>query len=169
VVDLNRFRYDPTFTPEVSDGLLVEANQLADQAEIDRRTDLYFAPYHMAVSNLLDAIGQRQDSVNVILVHSMTNSFGGTLRPQHAEVMCDNDTRLAKPLLEAWRKQEGFVIGDNEPYRLDETDYTAITHCARRGLPHVQIEVRQDLIGTKENAEQWAERLAVAMEEAGIT
>jgi predicted N-formylglutamate amidohydrolase len=29
--------------------------------------------------------------------------------------------------------------------------------------------VRQDLIGTKENAEQWAERLAVAMEEAGIT
>jgi len=39
------------------------------------------------------------------------------------------------------------VIGDNEPYFVsDETDYTIPRHGEARGLPHVEIEIRQDLI-----------------------
>ena len=66
------------------------------------------------------------------------------------------------------RRETEFEIGENTPYQLDETDYTAVTHCARRNLAHVQIEVRQDLIGDRQSAEIWAERLARAIEAAGL-
>jgi len=38
--------------------------------------------------------------------------------------------------------------------------YTIETHALARGLPNVLIEVRQDLIGARAQAEAWAERLA---------
>ena len=39
------------------------------------------------------------------------------------------------------------MIGDNEPYSVtDASDYTIPVHGERRGLHHVAIEVRQDLI-----------------------
>ena len=40
-----------------------------------------------------------------------------------------------------------LTVGDNEPYSVSETtDYTIPVHGERRGLPHVSIEIRQDLI-----------------------
>jgi predicted N-formylglutamate amidohydrolase len=39
------------------------------------------------------------------------------------------------------------VVSDNEPYDVnDATDYTIPVHGERRGLHHVAIEIRQDLI-----------------------
>ena len=41
-----------------------------------------------------------------------------------------------------------LIVGDNEPYTVDdETDYTIPVHGETRGIPHVAIEIRQDLIG----------------------
>ena len=36
-------------------------------------------------------------------------------------------------------------------------------HGQGRGLPHIEFEVRQDLIGTQEGAEEWAELLAAVL------
>ena len=45
------------------------------------------------------------------------------------------------------KSENNFVIGENEPYDItDESDYTIPVHGERRGLPHVAIEIRQDLI-----------------------
>ena len=41
---------------------------------------------------------------------------------------------------------------------------TLSRHCIPRGLAHVLVEVRQDLIATKEDAVGWGERLAVALQ-----
>ena len=39
------------------------------------------------------------------------------------------------------------MVGDNEPYSVtDASDYTIPVHGERRGLHHVAIEIRQDLI-----------------------
>ena len=38
----------------------------------------------------------------------------------------------------------GLTIGDNEPYRMDATDYTVPRHAYPRELPYVEVEVRQD-------------------------
>jgi predicted N-formylglutamate amidohydrolase len=40
-----------------------------------------------------------------------------------------------------------------------EMDYTVPVHCEGRGLPYVEIEIRQDLIGDARGQQAWAERL----------
>jgi predicted N-formylglutamate amidohydrolase len=41
----------------------------------------------------------------------------------------------------------------------DITDYGVPVHAERRGLPHVEIEIRQDLIANEVGQAAWAERL----------
>jgi predicted N-formylglutamate amidohydrolase len=76
----------------------------------------------------------------------------------------NRDARLATELLQCLRKEPGLVIGDNEPYSVgDTTDYTIPEHAERRGLLHVGIELRQDLVSTAAGQGEWAERLARAL------
>ena len=74
---------------------------------------------------------------------------------------------LADALLALLRGEGDLVVGDNEPYTVDdETDYTIPVHGEQRDIPHVAIEVRQDLIGEEPGQRQWAERLAKLLPQA---
>ena len=55
------------------------------------------------------------------------------------------DGRIALPLI-ARLRAEGFCVGDNEPYSGELEGDTMSRHGTRNGLPHVLIELRQDLI-----------------------
>ena len=45
------------------------------------------------------------------------------------------------------RRERDLTVADNEPYFVsDETDYTIPQHGEVRRLPHVEIEIRQDLV-----------------------
>jgi predicted N-formylglutamate amidohydrolase len=56
------------------------------------------------------------------------------------------------------------VVGDNQPYSArDGHGYTLERHAESAGLPHVLVEVRQDLIATTAGADAWAERLGAAL------
>ena len=101
VVDLNRFRHDPTYMPGESDGIAIPANIGLSAAEIDHRTDRFFAPYHMAVSHLLDKMLSEQSRINIVLIHSMTPEMNGQRRREDAEIMFAEDDRLGRPLLAA--------------------------------------------------------------------
>ena len=69
--------------------------------------------------------------------------------------------RWPQALLALLRAPGDLVVGDNEPYDVtDDTDYTIPVHGEQRGIPHVAIEIRQDLIGEEAGQRQWAERLA---------
>jgi hypothetical protein len=61
---------------------------------------------------------------------------------------------LADPGLGAGR------VGDNEPYDGALEGDTLHAMATARGLPHILIEVRQDLIATTANARAWGARLA---------
>jgi predicted N-formylglutamate amidohydrolase len=76
-------------------------------------------------------------------------------------VLYSKDARLSHELLRRLRADPGLVIGDNEPYGVgDTTDYTLPVHGEQRGLPHVGIELRQDLIASEAGQIEWAERLS---------
>jgi predicted N-formylglutamate amidohydrolase len=69
--------------------------------------------------------------------------------------------------LDMLRREQGLVVGDNEPYFVsDETDYTIPRHGEARGLPHVEIEIRQDLIGDEAGQSRWARRITRALQNA---
>jgi predicted N-formylglutamate amidohydrolase len=65
------------------------------------------------------------------------------------------------------RRERDLTFADNEPYFVsDETDYTIPQHGEVRGLPHVEIEIRQDLVKEEAGQAAWAERVARALEAA---
>ena len=64
-------------------------------------------------------------------------------------------TRLAAPLM-ARLAEAGFTVGDNEPYSGALEGDTLWRHGTMRGLPHVLIEMRQDLVGDDEQAQAFA-------------
>jgi predicted N-formylglutamate amidohydrolase len=54
--------------------------------------------------------------------------------------------------------EEGFVVGDNEPYSgKAPQDFTIDHHAEANGLPHVGIEIRQDLIDDGAGVDEIAE------------
>jgi predicted N-formylglutamate amidohydrolase len=70
-------------------------------------------------------------------------------------------------MLDLLRKEGDLCVGDNEPYAVgDLTDYTIPVHGERRGIPHVELEIRQDLIGDAAGQAAWATRLARLLSEA---
>jgi predicted N-formylglutamate amidohydrolase len=55
------------------------------------------------------------------------------------------------------QKEPGLVVGDQAPYLVSDTsDYTIPVHGERRRLPHVLIEIRQDLIADDSGQRDWA-------------
>jgi hypothetical protein len=77
----------------------------------------------------------------------MTDLYKGVRREMHAAVLYNRDRRFAGLLLDALRRETGLIIADNQPYFVsDATDYTIPRHAEARGLPHVEIEIRQDLV-----------------------
>lgn len=155
LIDLNRGEDDPTLVMKLSDGSIIPGNRTAGPEEVARRLDAYYRPYHGAITAELDRIGQQ---AAIISVHSFTPAWKGRARPWEVGVLWDTDRRLAGPLM-ARLSQYAFLYGDNEPYSGALENDCLNRHGTKRGLPHVLIEIRQDLIATDAMARDFAGRL----------
>ena len=59
------------------------------------------------------------------------------------------------------RARGGLIVGDNEPYSgRHPADFTLDHHAEAEGLPHLGIEIRQDLIETPAGVAEYAEIVA---------
>ncbi|GIK98737.1 MAG: N-formylglutamate amidohydrolase [Alphaproteobacteria bacterium] len=160
VIDCNRRLGDPTSIAQESDGVEVPGNRGLGPAEREARAEACFVPYHAAIAGLIE--GRRRAGIQLALVsmHSFTPVMNGFERPWHVGILWNRDGRLPKPLMARLAAEPGICVGDNEPYTgRDEHGYSIYVHGQDLGLPHVLIELRQDLIDTRHGAEEWAERL----------
>ena len=167
VIDCNR----PPGTDESivteSDATPVPGNRGLSSADAEARRREIFAPYHDAITAALDERAAQQRPTILISLHSFTPVYGGVARPWHAGLLYNKYNGLAHPLRDAMREGGVFNIGDMEPYTVDdETDYTVPVHGEARGLPHVAIEIRQDLIEQEAGQHEWADRLAELLPKA---
>ena len=102
----------------------------------------------------------------LVSVHSCTPVYHGVYRPWHIGVLYDKDERYAQILLGLLHAHGELTVGENEPYFLDhERDYAVPVHGERRGIPHVELEIRQDLIADAEGQQEWAEILETVLVE----
>lgn len=165
-IDCNRAPGHAESIAEHSEATLIPGNRGLGPAERGARQQAIFAPYHAAIEALLEERHERGRATIVIAMHSFTPVFHGVARPWQAGMLYDRDARLAHALRDRLR-DEGFVVGDNEPYRLSQTsDYTIPFHAERRGLAYVEVELRQDLIAAAPGQAEWATRLARLLPEA---
>jgi predicted N-formylglutamate amidohydrolase len=161
VIDCNRDVDDPTSMPAMSDGVPVSGNKDLSPAARSQRVEALFKPYHAAIETALDGFTVRGVHPAVLSIHSFTPEMNGVARPWHIGILWDKDPRMAVPMLAALRREAGLVVGDNEPYSAREpAGYTVRTHAEKRGLPHLNVELRQDLLATNAATAEWAERLA---------
>lgn len=161
VIDCNRDPASEGAMPDVSDGTAIPGNAALSAADRAARVAAIHAPYHAAISETLDARISAARPTIVIALHSFTPIFGGSERPWHVGVLHGGgDARFARAVLDRLGQEAGLVIGDNQPYRMDETDHSVPRHCFPRGLPYLELEVRQDLIAATGQQQDWAERLA---------
>lgn len=164
VVDCNRHLHDPSLMPAISDGTSIAANANLAPGERQARIDALYHPYHRAIADLLDRFAVRGVAPALLSIHSCTPVMNGQFRPWHIGICWEADRRIAGPVLEALRREPGIVVGDNQPYNLDlRDDYSVPVHAMRRGLPHLQVEFRQDLIATPAGATQLADALLKAL------
>ena len=161
VIDCNRHLDARDLIPEISDGTVVPGNMGLTDAEREARIAQWFRPYHDAVESVL---ATRNQPV-LVSVHSMTPSLVSKpgLRPQIA-LSSHTDRSLADPVLAFLRASGDVTVGDNEPYDLDPSfDYSTPFHALSRGLPHLQVEFRQDEIADRAGQQKWARRFADAL------
>ena len=161
VIDCNRPLHSADSIVTVSDGTVIPGNASVNSTETEARAGEIFQPYHAAIRSLLDERRQQRVSTALIAIHSFTPIWEGRRRPWQVGVLYNRDPRLAVALGKALEGEGGLNVGYNEPYDVsDETDYSIPEHGERRGLPHVELEIRHDLIADAAGQQQWATRLA---------
>lgn len=161
VIDPNRGEDDPTLVMKLCDGSIIPGNRRVDEAEIGRRLDAYYRPYHAAIRARLDAMTAVGRSPVIVSIHSFTPEFRERPpQPWHVGLLWDRDDRLMRPLMAELRKDPGLCVGDNVPYTGRLKGDCMFRHGTGRGLPHVLIEIRNDLISTETKRADWICRLA---------
>jgi predicted N-formylglutamate amidohydrolase len=161
VLDCNRPLTAADSIATLSERTAIPGNAALSPGAAEARAREIFEPYHDAIRRVLAARERRGHPTVLVALHSFTPVFLGVPRPWHVGVLYNRDARLAAPLLHGLRAAGDLVVGDNEPYAAsDVSDFSIVAHGERRGLPHVELELRQDLLLDDASQSAWARRLA---------
>lgn len=164
VIDCNRDPAHPGSVAQVSDGTVVPGNNGINAADRQVRIDAIFVPYQNAISAMLDERGAAGLPTILVSLHSFTPRMNGADRPWHLGVLHDGyEDAFSHAVLNRLRALGTYVVGDNEPYRMNTTDYTVPRHAFARELPYLELEVRQDLIAADNPTER--QRIAETLQE----
>jgi predicted N-formylglutamate amidohydrolase len=167
IIDCNRMPGSETSIAELSELTPIPGNVGLSEGQKKAREREIFQPYHNRIESELNHRRSTGKPAVLIAMHSFTPIFKGAARPWHAGVLYNRDQRFAHLLKELLEREKGLVVGDNEPYSVtDASDYTIPVHGERRGLPHVAIEIRQDLITNGEGQRTWGMLLARLLPQA---
>jgi predicted N-formylglutamate amidohydrolase len=132
-----------------------------DEASRHARARAIFHPYHDRIAQELNRRRRESKPAILVSVHSFTPSYLDVARPWHIGMLYGKDARIAKLLLARIREEGQWNVGDNEPYAVTATtDFAIPVHGEARGLPHVGLEIRQDLIADESGQREWGERIA---------
>jgi predicted N-formylglutamate amidohydrolase len=161
VIDCNRDPEHETWIPTISEMTPIPGNErLTADARAARKAAI-FDPYHAAIAEALDRRSNAGKRSVLVAMHSFTPVFKGAARRVEIGVLYHHETALSRIMLDLLRDEGDLVVGANEPYAITDTsDYTVPVHGEGRGLDHVEIEIRQDLITDSDGQAAWARRMA---------
>jgi predicted N-formylglutamate amidohydrolase len=167
VIDCNRALHHPTSIPTVSELTPIPGNENLSSEDRAARRRAIFDPYHTAIAALLDSRRETGRRTIFVAMHSFTPVFKSLARTVEIGVLFHHETPLSRLMLDLLRAEGDLVVGANEPYAItDDSDYTVPVHGEARGLDHVEIEIRQDLIADTTGQHRWAERMARLLRKA---
>jgi predicted N-formylglutamate amidohydrolase len=164
VYDCNRPPEAEGAMPEISEVTPIPGNKaLTPAAKLARVTEIY-RPFQNAIANHLDNRAVHGKRAIPVSIHSFTKTYRGKDRNVELGLLFDRDAHLANMLV---RSFPGINTQLNEPYGpKDGVMHLMNLHAAPRGLQHLMIEIRNDLIETERGQQEWAQRLSVPLIQA---
>lgn len=169
VIDCNRDPAAADAVPETSDGTVVPENRGRSEKERANRLAEIHQPYQAAIADEIARRAALGMTTVLVSLHSFTPVMAGIARPWDVGVLYEGgNTAFALALLKGLARDDALVVGDNQPYRMDDTDHTVPRHAFGSALRYAEIEVRQDLISAPAGQSLWAATLARELVRAEI-
>jgi len=162
--DCNRPPDSADAMPDVSETTHIPGNRNLSSDEKLMRTREIYRPFHATIADLLDRRAAGGTKSTVVTIHSFTPVYKGKPRAVELGILHDRDTDLADKLITSFPTVDARL---NEPYGPDDgVLHTLSLHAAPRGLTHVMIEIRNDLISDERGQGKWSERLSASLVQA---
>jgi len=159
IVDCNRNLIDDSAFLDYSDGVNVPGNKDLQESEKEKRASEIYWPYHNSIKDQIVRLKKHGIDPIIISIHSFTPVMNGNDREWEIGVLWDKDPLTAEIFLNKLI-EAGYVVGDNKPYSgKDPEDFTIDFHAESAGLPHVGIEICQDLINDDDGVERVSDTL----------
>ncbi|MCF6291986.1 MAG: N-formylglutamate amidohydrolase [Robiginitomaculum sp.] len=160
VIDPNRGIDRDDLIVETSDGISVPGNQNLAKSDIEHRLNSYFHPYHQTLSDELDALTTLHQDPFIISIHTFSKQLRQSQqeRPWEVGLLWSDDQQSADIMMQSLSKA-GVIVGDNQPYSAKIYNYSVNRHVGSRGLRHITLEVRQDLLLTDNDVNKWRDLL----------
>jgi len=166
VYDCNRPPEAEGAMPEVSEVFPIPGNKNLTSLQRLARTREIARPFHAAIESFLDARAAENRQTILTSIHSFTAVYKGKPRDLDVGFLFDRDAWLANFLIKVFPTEKARL---NEPYGpKDGVMYLHNLHAVPRGLKHVMIEIRNDLIGDAVGQNAWSNYLSVPLAQAAI-
>jgi predicted N-formylglutamate amidohydrolase len=166
VIDCNRAPGSVDSIPSISDGTPIPGNADLTAAQKKIRHDEVYRPYHERIARELDERQAQGMGTILVALHSFAPVLKGVWRPWRFGVLHAGDSPFSARMLATMSCVMGEEVGDNEPYRMDESDNTVPLHRGSRAIDYLELEVRQDLIGEEAGQIATSQRLVAFLAEA---
>jgi predicted N-formylglutamate amidohydrolase len=172
VIDCNRAADAVDLMPVISERTEIPGNTGISGSDRQRRLGLFHAPFHDAITAILDRRQAAGLETIFVTIHSFTPVYKDVRRPWPIGLIHGTSPEFTAKLRDALAADAPTLdIGWNEPYSaLNGVTYTLEHHGDGRGLASSMIEIRHDEILEPAGVTLWASRLArclAAAREAG--
>ena len=167
VVDVNRPESSSELMPKISDETLIPFNQNISASERKARLDEIYFPYHNRIHELLDE--RRNSPSALVVIHSYTPRLSnGDFREWHIDLMSRTSMDFVHSLQNKIETAHpNLNVGISQVFQMhDKRDYTLPHHGESRDIPNASIEIRNDMLGSKEDIDGWGKLLAACLSAA---
>ena len=159
--DCNRPLEAPDAMPEKSEIFAIPGNINLTEQQKDMRHSLIHDPFHNMADHVIRSQKERVgDGLTILTIHSFTPIYHGGQRDVEIGFLFDTSAAFSNAMQKTELAAQTFKTALNEPY--DATDgvtYSLRKHAEDNGLDSTMIEIRNDLINTKETAVTMANHL----------
>ena len=147
IYDCNRPPEAPDAVPERSELTAIPGNAGLDAAARRSRVETYYAPFRAL---LAETLAPRPEAP-LVTIHSFTPVYKGVTREVEIGLLHDTDSRLADAMLDTAPAHTAHDVRRNAPYGpQDGVTHTLKAHALPQGRRNVMIEIRNDLIATRD-------------------
>jgi len=163
VVDCNRPPEVDSAMPAQSEIYPIPGNATLSPQDRALRIAHVHTPFHDQLGWVLDQAGA---GTVLVTIHSFTPVYHGRRRAVELGLLHAQEPDFARAMLAA-AAPTGLNCALNAPYGpTDGVMYTLERHGVARGIPHVMVEIRNDLIDTARSADAMADRLLPVLHQA---